>query len=131
MATSSDISTRGLYPKAWIRRGDDFILLKDGGTDAVRRELAASRICQCFDFRQVVYTEGMFEDEPVTESRLITSKKYSIVSKMAFDIFAVNNDASMSFTWRSPICFTASIAASRCVIRTGSTVWQDAPSILS
>lgn len=89
---ASDISTRGLYPKAWIRRGDDFILLKDGGTDAVRRELAASRICQCFDFRQVIYTEGMFEDEPVTESRLITSKKYSIVSKMAFDIFAVNND---------------------------------------
>ena len=56
-----DISTRGVYPKAWIRRGDDFILLKDGDTDAVKRELIASRICQCFDIRQVIYTEGMLK----------------------------------------------------------------------
>ena len=89
---ASDISTRGCYPKAWIRRNGDFILLKDGDADAVKRELVASRICRCFDFRQIIYEKGMFEGEPVTESRLITSKKYSIVSKMAFDIFAVNHD---------------------------------------
>lgn len=89
---ASDISTRGCYPKAWVRRNDDFILLKDGEADAVKRELVASRICRCFDFRQVLYEKGTFEGEPVTESRLITSKKYSIVSKMSFDIFAVNND---------------------------------------
>lgn len=34
----------------------------------------------------------MFEDEPVTERRLITSRRYFIVSKMTFDIFAMNND---------------------------------------
>lgn len=61
---ASDISTRGCYPKAWIRRNGDFILLKDGDADAVKRELVASRICRCFDFRQVLYEKGMFEGEP-------------------------------------------------------------------
>ena len=30
--------------------------------------------------------------ETVTESRIVTSKKYSIVSKMAFDVYACNHD---------------------------------------
>lgn len=50
-----DLSTKGLFPKAWIRTEDGFVLLKDGGEDIVRRELLASRICQCFDIPQVVF----------------------------------------------------------------------------
>jgi hypothetical protein len=86
-----DLSTKGCFPKAWIRRGQDFILLKDGGNDEVKRELLASRICRCFDFKQVRYEEGFYDGQRVTESRIITSKKYSILSKMSFEFYAVNH----------------------------------------
>ncbi len=87
-----DLSTKGCFPKAWIRRNGGFILLKDGGEDAVKREALASRICQHFAFRQVKYQESAYAGEKVTQSRIVTSKRYSIVSKMAFDIYACNHD---------------------------------------
>lgn len=87
-----DLSTKGCFPKAWVRREEGFILLKNGGEDAVKRELLASKICQCFAFRQVEYKKGLFDGEIVTESHIVTSKEYSIVSKMAFDIYACNHD---------------------------------------
>lgn len=87
-----DLSTKGCFPKAWIREKDGFRLLKDGGEEAVKRELLASEICQCFDVRQVKYSEYIYDGEKVTQSRIITSKEYSIVSKMAFDVYACNHD---------------------------------------
>lgn len=87
-----DLSTKGCFPKAWIRREDGFLLLKDGDEQAVRRELLASQICQCFDIPQVTYSEYVYDGEPVTKSRIITSKDVSMVSKMAFDIYACNHD---------------------------------------
>lgn len=87
-----DLSTKGCFPKAWIRTGTEFRLLKDGGEEAVRRELTASKICQCFDVPQVVYEEYFYDGEVVSQSIIVTSKKYSMVSKMAYDIYAVNND---------------------------------------
>lgn len=87
-----DLSTKGCFPKAWVRTSHGFQLLKDGDRDAVRRELLASQICQCFEIPQVTYQKAYYDGEPVTESGIITSKKYSMVSKMAFDIYAVNHD---------------------------------------
>lgn len=87
-----DLSTKGCFPKAWIRGKEGFRLLKDGGEDAVARELLASEICQCFDVRQVKYSEYVYHGEIVTQSSIITSKKISMVSKMAFDIYACNHD---------------------------------------
>lgn len=87
-----DLSTKGCFPKAWIRRNGSFLLLKNGGEDAVRRELTASRISCCFDFKQVVYEEDDYAGERVTKSRIITSRRYSMVSKMAFDIYACNHE---------------------------------------
>lgn len=87
-----DLSTKGCFPKAWIRTEEGFKLLKDGGADEVRKELLASKICQCFEFKQVVYNEYFYDGEMVTESKIISSKEYSMVSKMAFDIYAVNHD---------------------------------------
>ena len=40
-----DLSTKGCFPKAWIREEAGFKLLKDGGDESVRRELLASVIC--------------------------------------------------------------------------------------
>lgn len=87
-----DLSTKGLFPKAWIRGADCFKLLKDGSREIVQKELLASKICQCFAIPQVVYKEHLYDNETVTESDIITSKQYSIVSKMAFDIYACNHN---------------------------------------
>jgi len=87
-----DLSTKGYFPKAWIRCDDGFKLLKDGGEDAVKRELLASMICQCFDIPQVVYCEHEYDGQIVTESEIITSKEFSNVSKFAYDIYACNHD---------------------------------------
>lgn len=87
-----DLSTKGCFPKAWIRTEEGFKLLKDGGEEEVKKELLASKICQCFDFKQVIYNEFLYDGEPVTESKIVSSKDISMVSKMAFDIYAANHD---------------------------------------
>ena len=55
-----DLSTKGCFPKAWIRSGTEFRLLKDGGQEVVHRELLASKICRCFDIPQVTYEEFFY-----------------------------------------------------------------------
>ncbi len=86
-----DLATTGCFPKAWKRVEDGFLLLKDGGEDAVERELLASQICRCFDVSQVLYEEGSFDGEKVSVSANITSKEYSIVSMEAFEIYSQNH----------------------------------------
>lgn len=86
-----DLSTKGCFPKAWIRDEHGFRLLKDGGEDTVKRELLASEICQCFDIPQVRYRKYIYQGQAVTESDIVSSKEYSMVSKMAFDIYACNH----------------------------------------
>lgn len=87
-----DLSTKGCFPKARIRTGNEFRLLKDGGEEVVRRELLASKIYQCFDVPQVAYEEYFYDEEVVTQSIIVTSKRYSMVSKMAYDVYAIDND---------------------------------------
>lgn len=89
---ADDLSTPGMFPKAWIRREGTFCLLKDGSAEAVENELLASRICQCFDCPQVRYTGDIFDGQPVSKSRILTSLDYSIVSEEAFEIYAQNHD---------------------------------------
>lgn len=89
---AKDLSTNGCYPKAWIRNGDYFQLYKDGGKPIVENEVLASKICQCFNCRQVVYSLGKYDGEDVSVSSIMTSKEYSIVSREAFDIYAANKD---------------------------------------
>lgn len=86
-----DLSTKGYFPKAWIRNASGFKLLKDGGEDTVERELLASEICQCFDIKQVKYRKHFYDGQEVTESDIVSSTKYSLVSKMAFDVYALNH----------------------------------------
>lgn len=87
-----DLSTRGCFPKAWIREADGFRLLKDGGGDVVERELLASAVCQCFDVKQVEYRKLYYDGQPVAESGIVSSVRYSLVSKLAFDVYAANHD---------------------------------------
>lgn len=88
-----DLSTNGCFPKAWRRTKDGFELLKDGGDDAVDRELLASQICRCFDVNQVMYEESEFEGQRVTRSANFTSLDFSIASMEALEIRLANRDS--------------------------------------
>lgn len=89
---ANDLSTGGCYPKAWVRKEDGFYLYKDGGKDAVEREVLASKVCRCFDCHQVLYEQGTFEDEPVSISKIMTSQRYSLVTYAAYDVYCTNHD---------------------------------------
>ena len=89
---ADDLSTNGVFPKAWIRSEKEFYLLKDGEEEAVENELLASRICQCFQCKQVIYEESFFDGQKVSKSKLFTSLNYSIVSREAFEIYAANHE---------------------------------------
>lgn len=101
MQLAQDLSTSGCFPKAWQRREDGFYLLKDGDEDAVKREVLASKVCQCFACRQVVYQEEDFEGQTVSASRIFTDKKDSIVTREAFEIYMANHEpCDLSFSGR-------------------------------
>ena len=89
---ADNLNTPGMCPKAWVRDGGTFFLIKDGDSDAVEKELLASRIAGCFDVPQIRYEQSEYEDMIVSKSEIITSKKYSIVTMEAFQIYAVNAD---------------------------------------
>lgn len=89
---AKDLSTNGCFPKAWKRVDNGFVLLKDGGIETVERELLASKICQCFDVSQVIYTEDIFDNEKVMRSENITSKDYSIASMELMEIYSQNHN---------------------------------------
>lgn len=88
---ADDLSTGGCYPKAWLRKNDGFILLKDGSMEAVANELLASKICRCFDCRQVLYDEYFYDGVRVSGSKIMTDQRYGIVSREAFEIYAANH----------------------------------------
>lgn len=83
-----DLSTDGRFPKAWSGNK----LLKGGNPVVIRNEILASKICQCFQCNQVFYEEGRYKGEVISISNIFTSKEYSVISKKAFDIYAVNHD---------------------------------------
>lgn len=89
---ADDLGTQGCYPKAWIRKKDGFWLMKDGGLEAVERELLASRICRCFRVNQVLYEEDFYDGQKVSVSKIITSLNESIVPMEHFEIYALNHD---------------------------------------
>lgn len=89
---ADNMSTSGVFPKAWIRKPDGFYLYKDGDESSVEREIMASRICRCFDCPQVLYEEEVFEGQRTSVSRLMTDKEHSIATREAFEIYAQNQD---------------------------------------
>ena len=94
MDYAADISTQGAVPKAWIRQGPAFFLLKDSGNRDVDAELLASQIARCFAVDQVLYEPSSYRDTPVTQSRLFTSVSESIVPMEYVEIYAANHDTT-------------------------------------
>lgn len=89
---ADDVSTSGVFPKAWIRKDNGFWLYKDGAKENVENEILASKICQCFDCNQVTYKAAEYDGEKVSSSKLMTDRSFSIASRAAFEIYAVNRD---------------------------------------
>ena len=89
--TAGDVSTLGAAPKAWIRREGKFLLLKEGDPGQVEAELLASRVARCFDVPQVLYEPWEYEGQPVSVSRLMTSRERSIVPMEHAEIWAANH----------------------------------------
>lgn len=57
----------------------------------VDHEILASRIAGCFPCRQVAYHEGEYAGEKVSVSDLVSSLEYSMVSRAAYELYAVNH----------------------------------------
>ena len=89
---ASNIGTQGVAPKAWIREGNTFCLLKDGDERDVKAELLASRIARCFKAESVLYEPAQFEGVIVSKSRIITSEEESIVPLEAVDVYCANHE---------------------------------------
>lgn len=89
---AGDLSADGCFPKAWVRYGGSFLLYKGGEASDVKRELLASRICRCFDCRQVLYEPLLYDGRLVSVSRLIASVEYSLVPFQAYEIYAANHE---------------------------------------
>lgn len=92
---ASDLSTNGLFPKAWVRESNGFVLLKDGGTDIVHREHLASEIAKCFTNDSVDYRLRRYKEEWVTESKIFTTLNHSILSMEDFDIYCANQEIDL------------------------------------
>ncbi len=92
---ASDLSTTGVFPKAWLRTDKGFVLLKDGGQAAVYKEYVASEIAKCFAPDSVEYRLQDYQGEPVTECDIITSQDFSIVAMEDFDIYCSNHDIDL------------------------------------
>ena len=90
--SAGDVSTQGAVPKAWIRRGGAFYLLKDGGSRDVEAELLASKVARCFTVDQVLYESASYNGTVVTQSRLFTSVSQGIAPMDHVEIYAVNHD---------------------------------------
>ncbi len=91
-----DIGTPGVAPKAWVRTGNSFKLLKDGQVRDVYAEILASKIIDCFDIEHVKYEEEEFDGQPVSACHLITNEELSIVSAEYVEIYAANHDMKLS-----------------------------------
>ena len=87
---AGDVGTTGVSPKAWIRKNEEFFLLKDGDERDVDAELLASKIAGCFDVNYVPYQEERFGGVKVSKCKLITSLQKSIVPYEFIDVYCQN-----------------------------------------
>lgn len=92
---ASDLSTNGLFPKAWVRQGNEFILLKDGGIEMVHREHLASEIAKCFTNDSVDYRLKQYKNEWVTQSKIFTNLNHSILPMEDFEIYCANQEINL------------------------------------
>lgn len=75
-----ELTTSGVYPKAWQRTSDGFILYKGNVDDSVRREVESCAILNELGFKTVQYTLDWWDNQTVSKCKCITDEQYSIAS---------------------------------------------------
>ena len=92
---SPDISTDGKAAKAWLRKEDDFYLLKGDKADSVRREVEASQMLKKLGFANVIYEYDKFRDQIVSKCKCFTNDKINFTRAEWFSIWCINHDESI------------------------------------
>lgn len=84
MMIAPDCSTSGLFPKAWVRRGEGFYLYKGDRNDSVRKEVEASKILQKLGIPVLDYAYDSWEGQEVSSCRCFTSENIGFVTAEAY-----------------------------------------------
>lgn len=70
----SDLTTDGVFPKAWYREKTTFYMYKGDKDDSVNKEVMASKLLQKLGFKVLNYDIAYFDGEIVAKSRCFTNK---------------------------------------------------------
>lgn len=76
----SDLTTDGVFPKAWYRKGHTFYLYKGDKDSSVDKEVRASKILQQLGFKVLNYEKTVYDNEEVAVSKCFTSKDVGYVT---------------------------------------------------
>ncbi len=90
-----DVTTGGKAPKAWLRSGNDFFLLKGDLNDSVVKEVEASQILTLLGINNLGYEYDKFNEYPVSKCRCFTNERMNLVKADYFAIWCMNHDKNI------------------------------------
>ncbi len=91
----SDLATDGVFPKAWLREVD-FYLLKGDENDSVRKEVEASQILNLLGIPVLNYDYKEYDGDRVSCCKCFTSEDISHVTAGDMNIFLMNKEVLFS-----------------------------------
>lgn len=91
-----DISTDGTAPKAWLRNGNSFYLLKGDVNGSVKKEVEASKILSALGIANIGYESTFFNGMPVSKCRCYTDENTNLVRAEWFDLWCKNNNENLN-----------------------------------
>ena len=109
----SDLTTPGVFPKAWIRKPDGFHLAKGNVDGSVEKELEAFRILSKFGFDVVQYLETVWKSgEPITTCKCFTNEQVGFVTaeNLHYTLLELDSDIN-SFHKNYQVCYDMMVLA--------------------
>ena len=77
---ASDLSTDGVFPKAWYRSDSGLLLYKGDRNGSVDKEVQASRLLRQLGFNVLQYHKTIYHNQVVSVSKCFTSKDVGYVT---------------------------------------------------
>ena len=77
---NSDLTTDGVFPKAWYRKEHTVYLYKGNKNNSVNKEVRASEILQQLGFNVLNYEKAVYDESDVAVSKCFTSKDIGYVT---------------------------------------------------
>lgn len=87
-----DISTGGVFPKAWRRTNDGFVLYKGEVNDSVRKEVEASQMLVEMGFPALLYKDAIYSGKSVAMCKCISNETLNLAHAVDVSIHAMNED---------------------------------------